>query len=56
MSLSFFNDEQIVVKWIKKVAWQRRLPNHQIAATNATIIAYGSYGLGVIFFYFSKLN
>ncbi|CAN8260251.1 unnamed protein product [Cochlearia groenlandica] len=43
-----FNKLQwIVVRWIKKVAWQRRLPQHQIDATNATIIAYGSYGLGV---------
>ncbi|EOA32034.1 hypothetical protein CARUB_v10015278mg [Capsella rubella] len=37
----------IVVRWVKTVAWKRRLPQHQIDATNATIIAYGSYGLGV---------
>ncbi|XP_010546962.1 PREDICTED: nuclear poly(A) polymerase 3 [Tarenaya hassleriana] len=39
--------KRIVLKWVKKVAWQRRLPKHQIAATSATVIAYGSYGLGV---------
>ncbi|KAL1211863.1 Nuclear poly(A) polymerase 3 [Cardamine amara subsp. amara] len=39
--------QKIVLKWIKNVAWQRRLPQHQIIATNATVIAYGSYGLGV---------
>ncbi|CAK7326306.1 unnamed protein product [Dovyalis caffra] len=37
----------IVVEWAKKVAWQRRLPKEQIAATSATILTYGSYGLGV---------
>ncbi|KAI4344757.1 hypothetical protein L6164_011948 [Bauhinia variegata] len=39
--------KQIVSSWIKKVAWQRRLPKHQIAVTSATILTYGSYGLGV---------
>ncbi|KAJ0234152.1 Nuclear poly(A) polymerase 3 [Hirschfeldia incana] len=38
---------QIVVIWVKNVAWKRRLPQHHINATNATIIPYGSYGLGV---------
>ena len=38
---------QIVSSWIKKVAWERRLPKHQIIATSATILTYGSYGLGV---------
>lgn len=49
---SSFNEimKQIVVRWIKNVAWQRRLPQHQIDSTNATVIAYGSYGLGVILF------
>ncbi|XP_061352763.1 nuclear poly(A) polymerase 3 [Gastrolobium bilobum] len=39
--------KQIVSSWIKKVAWQRRLPKHQIAVTSATILTFGSYGLGV---------
>ncbi|KAK7246246.1 hypothetical protein RIF29_41108 [Crotalaria pallida] len=39
--------KEIVSTWIKKVAWQRRLPKHQIAVTSATILTYGSYGLGV---------
>ncbi|KAF8387681.1 hypothetical protein HHK36_026335 [Tetracentron sinense] len=38
---------QIVLAWIKKVAWQRRLPKDQITSTCATILMYGSYGLGV---------
>ncbi|KAL0744257.1 hypothetical protein Bca4012_085770 [Brassica carinata] len=39
--------QKIVVRWVKTVAWKRRLPQHHITATNATIIPYGSYGLGV---------
>lgn len=39
--------KQIVSLWIKKVACQHRLPKHQIAVTSATILTYGSYGLGV---------
>ncbi|QHO06607.1 hypothetical protein HN51_065461 [Arachis hypogaea] len=39
--------KQIVSTWIKQVAVQRRLPKHQIAATSATVLTYGSYGLGV---------
>ncbi|KAJ9181775.1 hypothetical protein P3X46_005833 [Hevea brasiliensis] len=39
--------KKLVVAWAKKVAWQRRLPREQIAATCATILTYGSYGLGV---------
>ncbi|KAF2547663.1 hypothetical protein F2Q70_00023854 [Brassica cretica] len=39
--------QRIVVRWIKIVAWKRRLPQHHINATNATIIPYGSYSLGV---------
>ncbi|XP_021906759.1 nuclear poly(A) polymerase 3 [Carica papaya] len=39
--------KKIVLKWVKKVAWQHRLPKQQIAATSATILTYGSYGLGV---------
>uniref|UniRef100_A0A7C9AMD2 Poly(A) polymerase n=1 Tax=Opuntia streptacantha TaxID=393608 RepID=A0A7C9AMD2_OPUST len=36
-----------VLKWIKRVAWQRRLPVDVISAASATILPYGSYGLGV---------
>ncbi|KAK7412865.1 hypothetical protein VNO78_04568 [Psophocarpus tetragonolobus] len=39
--------KQIVSSWIKKVAWQHQLPKHQIESTSATILTYGSYGLGV---------
>ncbi|XP_057959658.1 nuclear poly(A) polymerase 3 [Malania oleifera] len=39
--------KQIVLAWVKRVAYQRRLPKQQIAATCATILTYGSYGLGV---------
>nr|DAD38327.1 TPA_asm: hypothetical protein HUJ06_008968 [Nelumbo nucifera] len=39
--------KQIVLAWIKKVAWQRRLPKSQILSTSSTILTYGSYGLGV---------
>ncbi|KAG6731546.1 hypothetical protein I3842_01G133700 [Carya illinoinensis] len=39
--------KEIVLTWIKKVAWQRRFPKEQIAAACATILTYGSYGLGV---------
>ncbi|KAE9591625.1 hypothetical protein Lal_00039120 [Lupinus albus] len=39
--------KQIVSSWIKKVAGQHQLPKHQIAVTSATILTYGSYGLGV---------
>ncbi|XP_062174343.1 nuclear poly(A) polymerase 3 isoform X1 [Alnus glutinosa] len=39
--------KQIVLAWIKKVAWQRQFPREQISATSATILTYGSYGLGV---------
>ncbi|KAJ4893038.1 Nuclear poly(A) polymerase 3 [Raphanus sativus] len=39
--------QKIVVRWVKSIAWKRRLPQHHINATNATIVPYGSYGLGV---------
>ncbi|KAJ4968414.1 hypothetical protein NE237_015115 [Protea cynaroides] len=39
--------KQIVLAWIKKVAWQRRFPRRLIMSTSATIVTYGSYGLGV---------
>ncbi|KAG4157408.1 hypothetical protein ERO13_D02G060800v2 [Gossypium hirsutum] len=38
--------KQIVVAWVKRVAWQRRLPKQDIAVTSATLLTYGSYGLG----------
>ncbi|XP_052484778.1 nuclear poly(A) polymerase 3-like [Gossypium raimondii] len=34
--------------WVKRVAWQRRLPKQDIAASSATLLTYGSYGLGVL--------
>ncbi|XP_020108305.1 nuclear poly(A) polymerase 3 isoform X1 [Ananas comosus] len=39
--------KKIVLHWIKKVAWQHGLPKELIRSTSATILAYGSYGLGV---------
>ncbi|GKV37891.1 hypothetical protein SLEP1_g45860 [Rubroshorea leprosula] len=39
--------KKIIMAWVKKVAWQRRLPTKHIAETSATILTYGSYGLGV---------
>ncbi|KAJ6847228.1 nuclear poly(A) polymerase 3 isoform X1 [Iris pallida] len=39
--------KQIILTWIRRVAWQRRLPKEQIPITSATILVYGSYGLGV---------
>ncbi|OMO53463.1 hypothetical protein CCACVL1_28620 [Corchorus capsularis] len=39
--------KNIVMAWAKRVAWQRRLPKQDIAASSATILTYGSYGLGV---------
>ncbi|KAM7257440.1 hypothetical protein ACFE04_013181 [Oxalis oulophora] len=43
------NLEQIILVWVKKVGWQRRLPKQQIAiaASSATIFTYGSFSLGV---------
>ncbi|XP_038723185.1 nuclear poly(A) polymerase 3 isoform X2 [Tripterygium wilfordii] len=41
---------KIVLAWIKRVAWQRRLTKQQIAATSATVLTNGSYGLGEDFF------
>ncbi|XP_023738898.1 nuclear poly(A) polymerase 3 [Lactuca sativa] len=38
---------EIVMKWIKNVAYLRRLPENHIRAASATILTYGSYGLGV---------
>ncbi|KAI9123098.1 hypothetical protein K1719_005987 [Acacia pycnantha] len=39
--------KQVVSSWIKKVAQIHGLPKHQISVTSATILTYGSYGLGV---------
>ncbi|XP_059632824.1 nuclear poly(A) polymerase 3 [Cornus florida] len=39
--------KQIVTNWVKRVAYQRRLPKHHITSASATILTYGSYGLGV---------
>ncbi|RWR76419.1 nuclear polyA polymerase 3 [Cinnamomum micranthum f. kanehirae] len=39
--------KEIVQLWVKKVAWQRRLPKNEIARAGAKILTYGSYGLGV---------
>ncbi|KAJ6794283.1 nuclear poly(A) polymerase 3 isoform X2 [Iris pallida] len=39
--------KQIIFEWVRKVAWQHHLPKEQISSTSATILAYGSYGLGV---------
>lgn len=39
--------KQIVLEWVRRVAWQRQLPKQHISATYGTILTYGSYGLGV---------
>ncbi|KAK6930308.1 Poly(A) polymerase, RNA-binding domain [Dillenia turbinata] len=39
--------KKIVLSWIKNVAWRHQLPKQQIRLARATILAYGSYGLGV---------
>ncbi|CAK9145694.1 unnamed protein product [Ilex paraguariensis] len=41
------NLKQIVMEWIKRIAYQRHLPRNYIRAASATILTYGSYGLGV---------
>lgn len=38
---------QIVMKWVKAVAYDRLLPKNRIKAASATILTFGSYGLGV---------
>ncbi|GFS35185.1 poly(A) polymerase 3 [Actinidia rufa] len=38
--------KQIVMEWIKKVACQRCLREHLITAASATVLTFGSYGLG----------
>ncbi|KAI3990194.1 hypothetical protein MKX01_029172, partial [Papaver californicum] len=37
----------IVMEWIQRVAWQCGYPKEQILNSSATILTYGSYGLGV---------
>ncbi|KVH96424.1 Nucleotidyltransferase, class I, C-terminal-like protein [Cynara cardunculus var. scolymus] len=39
--------KEILMIWIKRVAYQRRLPLNQIKAASATLLLYGLYGLGV---------
>ncbi|KAI3687643.1 hypothetical protein L1987_81343 [Smallanthus sonchifolius] len=39
--------KEIVIKWIKRVAYLHRLPQNHIRVASATILTYGSYGLGV---------
>lgn len=38
---------QIVRLWIQEVARQRDLPENVVEAASATILTFGSYGLGV---------
>ncbi|GER31435.1 poly(A) polymerase [Striga asiatica] len=38
---------EIVMVWAKRVAFQRRFPKSFIRAASATVLVYGSYGLGV---------
>lgn len=38
---------QMVMKWVKAVAYERLLPKNRIKAASATILTFGSYGLGV---------
>nr|XP_043607987.1 nuclear poly(A) polymerase 3 [Erigeron canadensis] len=39
--------KEILMIWIKRVAYQRRLPHNHIKDTSATILPHGSYGLDV---------
>lgn len=39
--------KEIVRLWIQRIAWQRNLPANVIRDASATILTYGSYGLGV---------
>jgi len=52
---------QIVHLWIQEVARRRDLPENVIEAVSATVLTYGSYGLGVgyylsLFFYLNAFN
>ncbi|KAK1435879.1 hypothetical protein QVD17_01651 [Tagetes erecta] len=39
--------KQILMTWIRRVAYQRRLPHDQIKDASATVLTYGSFGLDV---------
>ncbi|XP_027165392.1 nuclear poly(A) polymerase 3 isoform X1 [Coffea eugenioides] len=39
--------KQIVMHWVKRVAYQCQLPKNRVRAASATILTFGSYGLGV---------
>ncbi|KAL8245005.1 hypothetical protein R6Q59_011263 [Mikania micrantha] len=39
--------KEIAIKWIKRVAYLHRLPQNHTRVASATILTYGSYGLGV---------
>ncbi|XP_073127629.1 nuclear poly(A) polymerase 3 isoform X2 [Henckelia pumila] len=39
--------KEIAMVWAKRIAYQHRLPASCIRAASATILSYGSYGLGV---------
>ncbi|KAF5797017.1 putative polynucleotide adenylyltransferase [Helianthus annuus] len=39
--------KQILMTWIRRVAYQRRLPQNQIKDASATLLVYGPYGLDV---------
>ncbi|KAK1436325.1 hypothetical protein QVD17_02104 [Tagetes erecta] len=39
--------KEIIIKWIKRVAYLHKLPQNLVKAASATILTYGSYGLGV---------
>ncbi|KAF7821424.1 nuclear poly(A) polymerase 3-like [Senna tora] len=47
MKLAIQKIKQIVSSLIKKVAWNQRLPKHQISVSLATILTFEFYGLGV---------
>lgn len=39
--------KQIAMHWVKRVAYQCQLPKNRVRAASATILTFGSYGLGV---------
>nr|GMD89261.1 nuclear poly(A) polymerase 3 [Ipomoea batatas] len=39
--------KKIVMEWIKRVAYRHQLPKRYLRSASATILTYGSYGLGV---------
>ncbi|KZV14422.1 poly(A) polymerase-like [Dorcoceras hygrometricum] len=42
-----FKLKEIVMVWAKRIAYLHRLPRSYIRAASATVVTYGSYGLGV---------